>query len=78
VAKPDPDVESAMDSICALGCEIVDAYISALTRGEARPEYRALDRAQRASLLAELQSVMAVYRCGDSDAPQAARSGQRR
>jgi hypothetical protein len=54
-------VERAMDAICALGCELVRAYIAALQRGESRPEYAALDAAQRASLLKQLQAIMAVY-----------------
>jgi hypothetical protein len=54
-------VEQAIDAICALGCDVVRAYILALGTGEMRPEYAALDAAQRASLLAELQDIMAVY-----------------
>jgi len=56
-----PPVEQAIDAICALGCDVVRAYILALGKGETRTEYAALDAAQRASLLAELQEVMAVY-----------------
>ena len=54
-------LEQAIDAICALGCDVVRAYILALGNGEIRPEYAALDTAQRASLLAELQDIMAVY-----------------
>jgi len=50
-----------MDVICALGCELVRAYIAALQRSETRPEYAALDAGQRASLLNELQTIMSVY-----------------
>jgi hypothetical protein len=57
----EPQVERAMDVICALGCELVRAYIAALQRGETRPEYAALDAGQRASLLNELQTIMSVY-----------------
>ena len=56
-----PPVEQAIDAICALGCDVVRAYILALGNGETRPEYATLDAAQRASLLAELQAIMAVY-----------------
>lgn len=60
-----PGVEQAIDAICALGCDVVRAYILALGNGEMRPEYAALDAAQRASLLAELQDIMAVYESGE-------------
>lgn len=56
-----PPVEQAIDAICALGCDVVRAYILALGSGETRPEYAALGAAQRSSLLAELQEIMAVY-----------------
>ena len=57
----DPDVEQAVDAICALGCDLVSAYIKALQQAQSRPEYQSLDAAQRARLLRELQSIMAVY-----------------
>ena len=56
-----PQVEQAIDAICALGCELVQAYIVALQRGETRPEYAALDAGQRAKLLDQLQAIMSVY-----------------
>ena len=56
-----PEVEQTIDRICALGCELVQAYIAALQRGESRPEYTALDAGQRAQLLDELQAIMSVY-----------------
>lgn len=61
-----PQVELAIDAVCAQGCELVSAYIVALKAGESRPEYTGLDPAQRADLLRELQSIMAVYE--DKDA----------
>ena len=57
----DKEVEQAIDAICALGCEVVAVYIQALRRGDARPEYQELSAEQRASLLRQLQSIMAVY-----------------
>ena len=57
----EPQVEQAIDAICALGCERVTAYIRALDNGEERQEYAALDNRQRACLLQELRSIMAVY-----------------
>lgn len=56
-----PDVEKTIDVICALGCDVVSAYIIALQKGELRPEYQSLNEIQRASLLHELQSIMSVY-----------------
>ena len=56
-----PQVELAIDNICAQGCELVSAYILALKTGASRPEYARLDEAQRATLLLELQAIMAVY-----------------
>lgn len=57
----DPDVEDAVDAICALGCQLVTEYMSALENAQTRAEYRHLDSRQRASLLHELRSIMAVY-----------------
>ena len=57
----EPEVEQAVDAICALGCTVVSDYIRALQQAQSRPEYRSLDPQQRASLLRELQSIMAVY-----------------
>ena len=57
----EPAVETAVDVICALGCDVVSAYITALQQAQVRPEYRSLDAVQRSSLLHELQSIMAVY-----------------
>jgi hypothetical protein len=55
------EVEEALDRVCALGCQVVSAYIKALQDAQTRPEYGALDAQQRAALLQELQSIMAVY-----------------
>lgn len=57
----DAEVVQALDTICALGCEVVSAYIQALRQGDLRPEYQGLSTEQRASLLHQLESVMAVY-----------------
>ena len=55
------EVERAVDAVCALGCDLVRANISALQKGEVRTEYAALDTGQRERLLQELQSIMSVY-----------------
>lgn len=47
----EPAVETAVDVICALGCDVVSAYITALQQAQVRPEYRSLDAVQRSSLL---------------------------
>ena len=57
----EPVVEQAVDEICALGCDTVATYIAALRQAQLRPEYETLDVSQRAVLLEELQSIMAVY-----------------
>ena len=57
----EPEVEQAVDAICALGCNEVSACIRALQQAQSRPEYQSLDPQQRASLLRELRSIMAVY-----------------
>lgn len=56
-----PEVMAAIDRICALGCDLVSAYIQALQLGESRPEYEELNTMQRTSLLHELQSIMSIY-----------------
>lgn len=55
-------IDTAVDAICVLGCEVVNDYIGALRNGESRPEYRQLDPVQRAQLLQQLEVIMAVYR----------------
>ena len=57
----DQNVERAIDAICALGCDVVAAYIQSLRQGQSRPEYQLLNAAERERLLFELQSIMAVY-----------------
>ncbi len=55
------NVEQAIDTICALGCDVVAAYISSLRKGQLRPEYQSLTAIEREHLLDELQSIMSVY-----------------
>ncbi len=56
-----PEVEKAIEAICALGCQVVSAYMKALEKGESLPEYQSLDELQRHRLLQELRSIMSVY-----------------
>ena len=53
-----PQVELAMNKICAQGCELVSAYSMALIKDQSRPEFAPLDAAQRATPLFELQAIM--------------------
>lgn len=55
------EVEQVIDAVCALGCNVVRAYISGLRKGEIRPEYAGLDAVQRKRLLQELEAIMSVY-----------------
>ncbi len=57
----EPEVEQTVEAICALGCALVRDCIRALQQAQSRPEYKLLDPQQCASLLRELQSIMAVY-----------------
>lgn len=61
-----PQVELAMNKICAQGCELVSAYSMALIKDQSRPEFAPLDAAQRVVPLFELQAIMAVYEEKDS------------
>jgi len=54
-------LEQALERICLLGCERVNACIVALQNGETWSEYAGLDGQQRSALLLELQSIMSVY-----------------
>lgn len=56
-----PRIESRVESICQAGCRQVRQAIAALERGANLPETRDLDADERAALLAELKSIMAVY-----------------
>lgn len=54
-------VEACVERICQKGCRAVWGEIERLERGEVLPEVAGLDGDQRAAVLAELRSVMAVY-----------------
>jgi hypothetical protein len=58
------EVEQVIDAVCALGCNVVCAYITGLRNGEIRPEYSGLDADQRKRLLEELEAIMSVYKDG--------------
>lgn len=59
-------VEDCIEAICHKGCRQVWGEIDALERGEELPETQGLDREEKAIVLSELKTIMAVYqdRCG--------------
>jgi hypothetical protein len=62
----DPLLEVRLETICERGCRQVWDAIDILEQDGDLPETQDLTPAERARLLAELKSVMAVYgqRCG--------------
>ena len=56
-----PDLEAKLEAICAKGCRLVWGDIALLERGGELPETADLGPEDRALLLRELKSVMAVY-----------------
>jgi hypothetical protein len=57
-------IESCVESLCHKGCKAVWGDIEALERGAELPETRSLTHRERAMVLAELKSIMAVYAQG--------------
>ncbi|MEO1767015.1 hypothetical protein [Thiobacter aerophilum] len=54
-------VEQVVTHICELGCTRVREIMGALAAQEAVPETAELGAEERAAVLAELRSIMAVY-----------------
>ena len=54
-------VEHAIVVLCTKGCRQVWQEIIALEKGEVLPETRGLNSHERAMVLQELRSIMAVY-----------------
>lgn len=54
-------IEESVTAICELGCDRVREVITALERGETTAEVARNSTAERADILHELQSIMAVY-----------------
>jgi hypothetical protein len=63
-ALQNPVLEVRVEVICERGCRLVRAAIDTLEQGQDLPETEDLSAAERAWVLAELKSIMAVY--GDS------------
>lgn len=60
--QADPrQVEACVEALCQQGCQAVRGIIADLEAGRAVPHTEALNAAERASVLAELQAIMAVY-----------------
>lgn len=55
------DARSAVESICALGCERVNEIIDALESGCSVRETAGLARSDRSRVLQELKEIMSVY-----------------
>ncbi len=55
-------IEECLECLCQKGCAQVWHDISALEKGESLPEVASLSMCERSQLLAELKSVMQVYR----------------
>jgi len=54
-------VDACVETLCAEGCSIVWNKIELLESGEKMPETEALDASEKAAVLLELKTVMAVY-----------------
>jgi hypothetical protein len=63
-ALQNPVLEVRVEVICERGCRLVREAIDTLEQGQELPETADLSAAERAWVLAELKSIMAVY--GDS------------
>ena len=63
--KPaETDIERCVEQLCQQGCDKVYEHIDALRTGRQLPGIGPLSHAERQSVLAELQSIMAVYESG--------------
>ncbi len=60
-ALQNPVLEVRVETICERGCRLVWDAIERLDRGEQLSETADLSASERAWVLAELKSVMAVY-----------------
>lgn len=57
----DAQVDAEVERLCALGCREVYTVIDRLDAGGSVEGLNGLDRTQRAQVLEELRSIMAVY-----------------
>jgi hypothetical protein len=61
-AKLSAHLQAIVDSICGQGCQQVRQIIQQLQQGGAVEKTQSLSAKERNVLLAELQSIMAVYK----------------
>lgn len=61
---PPSRIQSAIESICELGCDRVNEVIAALESGDTVAQTKNLDAPDQQWVLKELKAIMAVY---DSD-----------
>lgn len=59
--RSDTGLDSRVESLCQQGCRQVRQSIATLEQGGELPETGGLTPVERARLLAELKSIMAVY-----------------
>jgi hypothetical protein len=58
------DIARYVEQLCQQGCDKVYEHIDALRAGRQLPGMGPLSPAERQAVLAELQSIMAVYESG--------------
>ncbi|WP_457676289.1 hypothetical protein [Thiolapillus sp.] len=58
----DKSVDQAVEALCHKGCKALWTEIERMESGEILPELRSLDETQRRQVLAEIKSIMAVYK----------------
>ena len=56
-----PELQAVVDQLCEDGCKAVSQYITEIQSGEYPAQMRALNRQECETVLAELESIMAVY-----------------
>ena len=54
-------LSECLEALCQCGCEAVLATIAAMEAGQTVPQIEQLTEEERAIILSELKSVMAVY-----------------
>ena len=59
--RTDSRIDQYVERLCEQGCRAVLGYIEALRAERDLPEFQGLDRAERARLQTELETIMAVY-----------------
>jgi hypothetical protein len=61
MVKVEADIQQCVEKLCQQGCERVYEYIDALRSGRQLDETGPLSPGERRQVLAELESIMAVY-----------------